>query len=768
MALPQYTYDPVTQTYIPAQQPMDQQPSQSRGLYDLNTLGGDAMPPAPPGPNDARFSMSPFATEVAVNAQNFGQMHKGTTFGLPNLMVSPVMSLVSMGAEALANRALKSEVNPVPNPTMPVVTAINPTAQLAAMNQAGDAETEDEGPEGIVSVGPLSMVSAEDVAAMADAAAVAGQTAGTTSEGGGTTSEGGPSGPSGVGDESGHAADGNNSGGGGGGGDPDGNGTGPGGGWYKGGQIMNYQGGGYATPNPYIYNQPHMMAEGGLAAAKRTQDAGRGPDTMLVHMAPQEVAGLQALAMAHGGSLTINPKTGLPEAGFLSSLLPTLVGAALTIGSQGAINPYMAAAIVGGGTTLATGSLKKGLFAGLGAFGGGNIGEGLSAAAGTELVTPATPAVSPATQITPDIAQPGAQFIEPPDATFFSRSSTPLLESTGRGPFAGVNSQYNVIPTETYETVISPVSDQAGQFIVDRPPMAGASNWQSTVVPEAGRMPPVENARDALLARGEPMQVATYGGPTNFERAGKGLQNIFAGGEEGKAARTLFGEKAGYGSFSAAASPILNAEPEPLAKKKSYIRPYDLNVVNRSAENAPLYGPGSTSGREMVSYNFSPRPIYEAAGGGLMSLRNGGSFDDEPGSDGYAAGGLTAFAAGKEVKRPKKLGGDPYYKFSHSRKDTSMEAALDANFAKGGGPRYLNGKGDGMSDSIPAIIDGKQPARLADGEFVIPADVVSHLGNGSSKAGAKKLYAMMDRIRKVRTGKKSQAPEVKSERYMPA
>jgi hypothetical protein len=78
------------------------------------------------------------------------------------------------------------------------------------------------------------------------------------------------------------------------------------------------------------------------------------------------------------------------------------------------------------------------------------------------------------------------------------------------------------------------------------------------------------------------------------------------------------------------------------------------------------------------------------------------------------------------------------------------------------------GKGDGMSDSIPATINDTQPARLADGEFVIPADVVSHLGNGSSKAGAAKLHSMMNRIRKARTGKNRQAPEVRAERYMPA
>lgn len=83
------------------------------------------------------------------------------------------------------------------------------------------------------------------------------------------------------------------------------------------------------------------------------------------------------------------------------------------------------------------------------------------------------------------------------------------------------------------------------------------------------------------------------------------------------------------------------------------------------------------------------------------------------------------------------------------------------------GGRMLKGPGDGMSDSIPANIGGKQPARLADGEFVVPADVVSHLGNGSTDAGAKRLYGMMDKVRKARTGKKKQAPAVKANKYMP-
>jgi hypothetical protein len=73
-----------------------------------------------------------------------------------------------------------------------------------------------------------------------------------------------------------------------------------------------------------------------------------------------------------------------------------------------------------------------------------------------------------------------------------------------------------------------------------------------------------------------------------------------------------------------------------------------------------------------------------------------------------------------------------------------------------------------MSDSIPAKIGKHQPARLADSEFVVPADVVSHLGNGSTDAGAKQLYAMMDRVRKARTGTKKQGKQIKPEKYMPA
>jgi len=81
---------------------------------------------------------------------------------------------------------------------------------------------------------------------------------------------------------------------------------------------------------------------------------------------------------------------------------------------------------------------------------------------------------------------------------------------------------------------------------------------------------------------------------------------------------------------------------------------------------------------------------------------------------------------------------------------------------------YLGGPTDGMADNVPATIDGAEPARLSDGEFVVPADVVSHLGNGNSEAGSEQLYSMMDRVRQERTGTTRQGAQINPMRQLPA
>lgn len=115
-------------------------------------------------------------------------------------------------------------------------------------------------------------------------------------------------------------------------------------------------------------------------AAQHLSSRGRGNDSMLVHMSPREVKGLSDLAMAHGGQLTINPQTGLPEAGMLDKLLPTIIGAGITYFSGGTITPMMAGLGVGAFETVRSGSLQKGLMAGLGAYGGAGLTAGLMGA----------------------------------------------------------------------------------------------------------------------------------------------------------------------------------------------------------------------------------------------------------------------------------------------------------------------------------------------------------------------------------------------------
>jgi hypothetical protein len=114
---------------------------------------------------------------------------------------------------------------------------------------------------------------------------------------------------------------------------------------------------------------------------------------------------------------------------------------------------------------------------------------------------------------------------------------------------------------------------------------------------------------------------------------------------------------------------------------------------------------------------------------------------------------------------------------TYTEQSYAAQGGLMQSYAQGGistlggysdGGRLLKGPGDGMSDNIPAQIGAKQPARLADGEFVVPADVVSHLGNGSTDAGAKQLYKMMDKIRQARTGRKTQGKQVNPNKFMPA
>lgn len=424
--------------------------------------------------------------------------------------------------------------------------------------------------------------------------------------------------------------------------------------------------------------------------AKHVAAKGRGPDTQLVHMTPKEVQGLQALAMAHGGSLTINPETGLVEAGVLSRLLPTILGAALTATGIGA---PMAGLLVGGGKALATGDLKQGLMAGLGAFGGYGLAGGISdmgmqaagEKAGAEALgtTPEAMATEAGSQqalqttIPPDYyaaGEPGTTFFDPAKAQAYSaeyaKAAQPSLANTGEGLR---------LATENPSAYVDKLGGgmKAAQY-----GLAAAA----PSVPEPAKLPTEEKYSGPLSKfQFDPSRYTAYEPQTPNPYYTAQYQQYASGGTiEQMSNANAVGANTGY--------------PTADIQQGAYATPWQTPVSRN------VIGDASDTGVD--TFTGQPRGM---ASGGISSL---GSYSD--------------------------------------------------------GGRMLKGPGDGMSDSIPAQIGGKQPARLADGEFVVPADVVSHLGNGSTDAGAKQLYKMMDRIRQQRTGKKKQAPEVNPAKAMPA
>ena len=159
---------------------------------------------------------------------------------------------------------------------------------------------------------------------------------------------------------------------------------------------------------------------------------------------------------------------------------------------------------------------------------------------------------------------------------------------------------------------------------------------------------------------------------------------------------------------------------------------------------------------------YAANPIAAPAGAGALASALGDTKRDKEEEEEYSSQ-LDRFTYNPDTYVARAASGG------------LMDTAVARRLMSGGqlgsysdGGQALQGPGDGMSDSIPGVIGGAQPARLADGEFVVPADVVSGIGNGSTDAGSRQLYAMMDKIREARTGRTKQAPEINPRRMMPA
>lgn len=192
-----------------------------------------------------------------------------------------------------------------------------------------------------------------------------------------------------------------------------------------------------------------------------------------------------------------------------------------------------------------------------------------------------------------------------------------------------------------------------------------------------------------------------------------------------------------------------------------------LEAVREQVQyNDPNRAPGST-GRQ---YFTDPRFVAQGDAEALAAAKAASAEQ---------AAGLQAAAQTVPAPAPNPYAGKMNLAYAQQRPaptqgaglpqiPTQLNAQGGIGMAQGGiadAGRYLQGKTDGMADEIPSSIDGEQPAALSHGEFVIPADVVSHLGNGNSDAGAQKLYEMMNRIRQARTGTTEQGKEINPDEF---
>jgi hypothetical protein len=580
---------------------------------------------------------------------------------------------------------------------------------------------------------------------------------------------------------------------------------------------------------------------GGLAdAAKYLSSKGRGEDTQLIHMTPGEINTLQSMAEQHGGSLTINPHTGLPEAGWLGNILKTaavagatyfggpILGGALAPGASVALQTGLGMGLISGGiTTLATGSLKKGLGAGLttGLIGG-------MMAPGTPAPTDAVKTVTPALEGVNQAASNAIANATPPA---FSTDSFFNQIPTGASPVAS---------TVTQAPSVAPSFSSSVYPNYTPTPMSGGavSSLGSTMSPEQ-----FNSIQQSGLAGAKNVPTGLWDKTSNW------WKNSLTPNE-----RLMYGI-GGVGALGVIGDAMTPKQKEVPVDKGS-IRPYTYASTTASPSPYPTGPMYNAAGNPILAQNeqryfnqgYAALPAYKAADGGLMasggvstfpqsqqytndyatSLRNPmgnevidsgyeqrvGQYTGEP--IGYAGGGI-AFPQANNQQYSYNPDTQQYSQQNPSLQSLAGLSGYDNNsmgninqvnpgvfrglidllknqsgigqqgytydpvsqqytrMANGGmtdlgdysdGGRLLRGPGDGVSDSIPASIGGKQPARLADGEFVIPARIVSELGNGSTDAGAKRLYAMMDKVqsgRKKTVGKGKVAVDSKAAKHLP-
>ncbi len=433
-------------------------------------------------------------------------------------------------------------------------------------------------------------------------------------------------------------------------------------------------------------------------AARTLASYGRNGDNMLVHVSRKELEGIRALT---GRDFTRNPDTGLPEAFNFASLLPIAAGIGASVLTGGAALPAaLAAGATSAGVTAAQGgSAQQALTQGL--------ISGVTSYAGGQLLS-------------------------------------------GVGEAAGTTAAQGAANTAAQGVggISSPVSDPGfmGQ-VVGSPPAVGAMTQNA--IDAAGSLQAAEaiaaaNPGAAFGSTNTPLTTAPSLTDTMTSRVsdfGTRLSNIAS--DPGAAASKL-GENISNNRFSALiagggllsqAGGMMGGQPAIPGQE-----PYDPDrYPHRMPENprrwnAPPAGYRAGAGPEYTYF----------AKGGLASMRS---------EEGYTANLMNEAKAALLGEHPRPR--EALERFRESFGDDAL--ALLRDRLTGG---RVRGAGSGMDDLIPGTIEGRQKVRLADGEFVIPSDVVSGLGDGSTEHGVRRLHGLMDKVRQERTGKKAQPKSI--------
>jgi hypothetical protein len=442
------------------------------------------------------------------------------------------------------------------------------------------------------------------------------------------------------------------------------------------------------------------------------------------------------------------------------------------------MTPAMTGLVVGAGYTAATGSVKKGLMAGLGAYGGAGMGSNL-AASGTATGTAAA---------APEAVTAGQTGVE----AEVVKQNAAIAQQNAQNAAMAQNKTF--VPDYLQDT-----GPKSGFETSGMPTTSGGVNVASQMKPYT---PDQLAEMKENLANQSGMKISSanpYAKPftTSTQTA---LSNPMSTGFN-TATSSLQGAKDFITTnktplIAAGVTALTSGDP----KKPSEIKydsdqgqRYDFQPNPTAAATGAVPNPNIPSYEQMMSNPqnfgaeqryFNPQYVNRAAGGPVEDMSNNAAMGA---NTMYPMANMATSSFATPYQTPQSTnmlanmapsGGGAVNMMSGepSMQGTRMATGgiSDAHYNLGGysdGGRLLRGPGDGVSDDIPAMIGEKQPARLADGEFVVPARIVSELGNGSTEAGARKLYAMMDRVqsaRKKTVGKDRVAHNSRADKYLPA